>query len=355
MTGLSDHAVKRRFSIACGLVFATLWTLGADASGHAVSGDYATLRGPTMGTIYTVKYRPIGPTTAPDRVRAVIESLLERIDAEFSTYRPDSEIAAFNRAPAQIWVPVSRDVIVVARKAVELSRQSNGAFDMTLEPVLDLWGFAAGTAPTHIPQSAALRTVMALVDYRAIDVREQPPALRKKRNGMRVNFNALVAGFAADQSAVLLRGMGISDFLVDMGGEMRLAGNSPRGGRWRVGIEYPAPGPRRIERSLELTDTGISTSGDYRNYFVYQGKRYSHEFDARTGWPIRQSVTSVSVVSPRAIDADGYATALLALGPVAGPVLARRLGLAALFIVSDGQGGWRERPTPAFIRLEAEP
>lgn len=318
--------------------------------GERPQSDYQTLQGPTMGTIYTVRYRPAGAATAAAAVRAEIEALLERIDAEFSTWREDSQLSQFNRAASGQWVPVSAEVVGLVKQAIALGETTGGALDMTLEPVLELWGFAAGERERAVPDPAALAAALELVDDGLIEWRERPPALRKKRDGLRASLDFLVAGLAADQAAARLEAMGIEDFLVDMGGELRIAGSNPQGQPWRVAIERPASGPRRIERVLTLTDTGLSTSGDYRNYFVHEGRRYAHLFDARSGWPVEHEVASVTVVAARAVDADGYATALLVLGPTAGPALAERLNLAALFIVRDGAGGWRELATGAFER-----
>ncbi|HSH27084.1 MAG TPA: FAD:protein FMN transferase [Wenzhouxiangella sp.] len=318
--------------------------------GERPPSDYQTLQGPTMGTIYTVRYRPAGAATAPAAVRREIETLLERIDAEFSTWREDSQLSQFNRAPAGQWVPVSAGVVNLVKQAIALGEKTGGAVDMTIEPVLELWGFAAGERERAVPDPAALAAALELVDDGLIEWRERPPALRKKKDGLRASLDFLVAGLAADQAAARLEAMGIEDFLVDMGGELRMAGNSPQDQPWRVAIERPATGPRRIERVLTVTDIGLSTSGDYRNYFVHEGRRYAHLFDARSGWPVEHEVASVTVVAPRAVDADGYATALLVLGPSAGPALAERLDLAALFILRDEGGGWRELATGAFER-----
>ncbi len=328
----------------------SLVAIMAGCEGEGSQTDYQTLKGPAMGTTYTVSYRPAGAATVPAAVRRTIETLLERIDAQFSTWRDDSQLAQFNRAAARQWVPVSTEVVNLVKQAIALGEATDGALDMTIEPVLELWGFAAGDRERAVPGPAALAAALELVDDGLIEWRDEPPALRKKRDGVRASLDFLVAGLAADQAATRLEAMGIEDFLVDMGGELRMAGNNPRGQPWRVAIERPATGARRIARVLTVTDTGLSTSGDYRNYFVHQGRRYAHLFDARSGWPVEHQLASVTVIAPRAVDADGYATALLVLGPSAGPALAERLDLAALFIVRDGAGGWSELTTGAFKR-----
>lgn len=319
------------------------------------AGEYHSLQGPSMGTIWNLTYRQTGAENAPAAVHARVTQLLTQLNAEFSTYSEDSQVAAFNRAPADEWVAVAPDVITVAKQAIQLSQQTHGAFDMSITPVLRLWGFGPGGKPGHIPMAAQLAKAMRLVDYLAIDVREQPPALRKRKAGMQVNFNALVAGYAADRVAAILNTMGVNDFLVDMGGELRLAGVNPQGDLWQVAVEKPLDAARTVERVLQLSDTGLSTSGDYRNFFIHNGQRYSHEFDARSGWPVKQNVASVTVVAPSAMLADGYATALLALGLGEALKLAQAQGLAALFILRDGKGGWRELPTAAFRALEQTP
>lgn len=306
------------------------------------------LTGPTMGTVYTVKYLAPARTVGEGPARKAVEQILTRLTREFSTYDPASKLSQLNAAAAQEWLPVSPEMVEVMRTALELNQLSGGAFDMTVGPLMALWGFGS-TLPKQdrVPDEAEIKAALRLVGAEQIELRAEPPAVKKKQEKVTIDLNALVPGYAADQIAARLEQFGIRHYLVDLGGEFKLKGNNQDGEPWAVAIEQPQTGERSAAVTLKLTGKGLSTSGDYRNFFELDGQRYSHEIDPRTGRPIRHNLASVTVIADSAMQADGLATALMVLGPEAGFSLAESQNIAALFILRSGQQ-WTQRSTRAF-------
>lgn len=322
--------------------------LGALLSCSRSGGELQVVTGPTMGTVYTVKYLAPRRTVDEEELRQAIEQILARLTQQFSTYDPDSELSRLNAAAADEWLPISQEMLTVMRAALELNRLSGGAFDMTVGPLLALWGFGASLPKRdRVPSDAAIAATLRLVGAEQIELRAEPPSVRKKQSKVTLDLNALVPGYAADQIAARLEKSGVQHYLVDLGGEFKLKGHNERGEPWAVAIEQPESGARSAAATLKLTGVGLSTSGDYRNFFELDGQRYSHEIDPRSGRPIRHYLASVTVIAGSAMQADGLATALLVLGPEAGYALAEREKLAALFVQRSGQT-WTQRSTRAF-------
>lgn len=313
--------------------------------------EYRLYQGATMGTYYRVTAR------CADDVAALVEAELKAVNDEMSTYLPESALSRFNRAPVGQWWPVPRPLADVVDAAARLSRESAGAFDVTVGPLVNLWGFGprddvAADSPQP-PDEEALARARKRVGFDKLEVRLDPPALRKSAD-LYVDLSAIAKGHGVDRVVERLIGAGCSDLLVDVGGEVRGVGRSPSTRNWRVGVETPDPGRLgAIERVLVLDDVAAATSGDYRNYVEVDGRRYSHTMDPRTGRPVAHALASVTVLHASAMWADGYATALDVLGPEAGFELAVRLELPALFIVRE-DGSFRVRYTAALEPALAE-
>lgn len=301
-----------------------------------------------MGSTYRVQVANVPPGVTRDALRAEADEILSRIDRQFSTYREDSEIMRFNRARSTGWHAVSPELVLVARSARRMSQRSRGAFDITAAPLVTLWGFGPGQATaTQVPRPADIRRVRRAVGYQKLDIREDPPALRKQLATVTLDANALVPGFAADRIAARFEQLGLRNFLVDIGGEFRLRGRTVGGRPWRIAIEAPMPDEQRPMRVLAVTDCAIATSGSYRNYFVDQDRHYSHVLDPRTGSPVSHDLVSVTVIAPSALQADAWATTLLVLGEQDGLALARQENIAALFIARR-EGAFDEQMSEAF-------
>ncbi len=314
--------------------------------------DAATFTGATMGTTYSVKVAGLASSHDRDRIAAEIQSRLDRINSLMSTYDPESELSRFNVGDSGEWFSVSAETAQVVAEAIRIGDLSEGALDVTVGPIVDLWSFGPaarpeGTAPTDQEIVAA----MSSVGYAQLEVRPDPPALRKPSPACRVDLSSLAKGFAVDQVAEALETLGITRYMVEVGGEIRTAGLNPAGTTWRIAVEVPTNEGRGIQRVVALEDRAMATSGDYRNYFEQDGVRFCHIIDPRTGRPVRHRLASVSVLADTCMEADALATALFVLGPEEGLQLAASLNIPALFLVHTDRG-FAECPTPSFPQAQ---
>jgi thiamine biosynthesis lipoprotein len=321
--------------------------LACDRSAPTPRG--VVLSGRTMGTSYHVRLDHLPRGVSADRLQAEIDARLDTVNDQMSTYRPGSELSRFNRAPADAWFAVSSATAQVVAAALKVSEQAGGAFDPTVGPLVDLWHFGPGADIGEVepPSPAAIEAAKQAVGYRSVAVRLDPPALRKHHAGTRLDLSAIAKGYAVDVIAEYLASLGVKNHLVEIGGEVRAAGESAAGRPWRVGIEKPLEDARGIYKVVALRDAALATSGGYRNFFVSDGRRYSHTIDPRTGSPVEHNLASVSVLADDCMTADAWATALMVLGPKAGYEKAKQLGLAALLLVEE-DGRFMEHATPAW-------
>ncbi len=316
-------------------------------SGHP---EPVRLAGETMGTSWhvTVIPGPDSPAPAPAALQQGIEAVLEAVNLGMSTYREDSEISRFNALPTDEWFAVSPDFYSVLSTAMAIGWQSDGAYDVTVAPLVDLWGFGPAGPVAEPPSDDAVTDVLERVgqDHLRLDGDGQRLL---KRSPVSLDFSSIAKGFAVDRVAQWLGGQGLENYLVEVGGEMRLAGLSGRGDPWRIAIERPDSADRAAEEAIRVSDAGVATSGDYRNFFELDGKRYSHSIDPRRGYPVAHDLVSVTVVHPSAMVADGWATALVVLGYEDAMAVAQEQGLAVYFIRRQGEG-FHASHTPAFSR-----
>ena len=266
-----------------------------------------------------------------------------------STYNPDSEVSRFNAERSTDWMAISTDTLLVIDEALRIARLTHGAFDVTIEPLVQLWGFGATVPPQLPPAQERIRGIVDTVDYTHIQTRPSPPAVRKTHVNIAIDLSAIAKGFGVDKIAEYLSAADIDNSLVEIGGELRGRGSNPQGVPWQIAIEQPLAGQRSVQRVIRLADRAMATSGHYRNFFEYDKQRYSHIIDPKTGRPVTHSLASVSVLSRSTMVADGMATALMVLGPDAGVELAKRENLAAFFIVQT-DNGFVEISTPEFDR-----
>jgi thiamine biosynthesis lipoprotein len=312
------------------------------------------LTGATMGTYYAVKVpRPPAGLDA-ESLRAGIEATLDQVIAEVSTYEPGSELSRLNADPSTDWLPVSPGLLAALGEGLRLSEVSGGAFDITVGPLVNLWGFGPDPRADAVPAPEAIAATLERVGHAKLALRAEPPAVRKARGDVYIDLSALGEGLGADRMAAYLESVGVSDYMVGVAGTLRVRGRNAASKPWGIAIEQPTPGRRAVQRVLPVTDQAVSTSGDYRNFFEADGRRYSHHIDPRTGAAVAHRLASVTVVLPAAADAamaaDGLATALILLGEAAAPALAESLGVAAYFILREDQG-FREVMTPAMEAL----
>ena len=316
----------------------------------------AQLVGATMGGDWSVRFRVPLPSGSTQRLYREIQAILDSVDRQMSTWKPDSDLSRFNRSTSTDWQPMPRELAEVVSEARRASDQTGGAFDVTVAPLVNLWGFGPTRSPTtrsldSLPSEDAVAQAKARVGYTKLDVRLDPPALRKRDAALTIDLSAIAQGYAADRVSDALAAGGFGDHLVNVCGEMRARGRGPHAGPWRVGIQAPVPDTFRTFEGVTLDDAALATSGDYQNYFEHAGRRYSHEIDPRSGHPIAHNLAAVSVVHPSVASADAIATGLLVLGFDEGRAVAERDGLAALF-VTRASSGFESHPTTNFRRLQ---
>jgi thiamine biosynthesis lipoprotein len=308
--------------------------------------------GPVMGTSYHIKVVLPAGAKLPEGISAGVHDTLEAINEKMSTYLPDSEISRFNQSPGPGWIEVSAQTAGVVAEAIKIGRLTGGALDITVGPLVDLWHFGPGhdSDIAAAPTDQEIEEVRSRVGLEAVEVRLDPPALFKKETGVRIDLSSIAKGYAVDQAAEFLIGRGISNFMIEVGGEIRVHGNSARGGAWNIAVEAPLIGVRQSQRIMSLKDMGVATSGDYRNYFEENGRRYSHIIDPQTGRPVTHDLASVTVLSPSCMQADGLATAILVLGPEKGWQLAVEQEWAVYLLIRNPRG-LEQKSTAAFERL----
>lgn len=290
-----------------------------------------------MGTSYRVVVveELWGPSR--DKLQQTIRAGLDGVDRKMSTWRSDSEVSAFNRLATTDWFPVSPETAEVVLAALEISRATNGAFDITVAPLVELWEFGPDPHEREVPDSEQIAEVLMRVGWQTVEVRTEPPALRKKISSLTIDLSAIAKGFAVDLVAEDLARAGIEHCLVEIGGEVRVAGRRLDGHPWRIGVEPPTS-DSTLKEVLELTSGALATSGDYRNYFVAGAKRYSHVIDPRTGAPVDDAPASVSVVAPTCMEADALATAFMVMGSEAGMAFSVERHLSVRFLSRAGVG-----------------
>lgn len=321
--------------------------LALAATACAPAPEPLGFEGLTMGTAYSVRLSALPPELALAEVAALVDAELAAVNRAMSTYDPQSELSVFNARNTTDWTPVGSALAEVVAKAQRIAALTGGAFDVTAGPLVDLWGFGPGRGDGNAPDAEAIAAVRERVGYAMLEVRTEPPALRKARGDLAVDLSAIAKGYGVDRVATRLDRLGITAYLVEIGGELRTRGRRPDGRAWQVGVERPDSNGRAAGQVLPLTDGALATSGDYRNFFTDAGRRYSHIIDPRTGATAQHDLASVTVLADDCMTADGWATALSVLGPERGLDLARELGLAALFVLRDG-GALRDVASPAF-------
>ena len=309
-----------------------------------------TLSGITMGTVYQIKINSPQAFEQRDKIQLGVARVLDHIDKSMSTYNPDSELSKINKNRTTSWQPVSEDLYQVLDDAIKISNLTNGAFDITVGPLVNLWGFGPEQKDKAIPSEQAIRSRLANTGYQNLALRSDPRSVSKKLPGMYIDLSGIAKGYGVDKVAEFLEGMGFLNYLVDIGGEVRVRGINPEGKPWQIGIERPVAGQRSVQRVIPLRNIAMATSGDYRNFFEVNGKRYSHTIDPKTGRPVTHNLESVTVLNATTAIADALATGLEVLGPASASELAAKHAIAAYFIVHKNDG-YVATETPAFTDL----
>ncbi len=297
----------------------------------AQAPEIKTTTGLAMGTSYTVKW--IASETIDDsQFSSQINQVIRQVEDSMSTYMDASDLSGLNGAEAGVWHSVPTAMAQLIEQAQGISAATQGAFDITVGPVVDLWGFGPNPKPETIPTLAQLEELRPLVGYQYIQVRIKPAAIKKSRASA-IDLSAIAKGYGVDEVALWLQEKGIEHYLVEIGGELRTKGRKPNGQSWRIAIESPAEQARSVFQVVRVEDRAIATSGNYRNYYEEGGVRYSHTLDPNTLQPVRHKLASVTVMADNAATADALATALMVMGETQGPEWAAMHNVPAYFII----------------------
>jgi thiamine biosynthesis lipoprotein len=308
----------------------------------------------TMGTTYTIKLNIADTKIDRARISTEVNQRLDKINAQMSTYMETSALSIFNQSKTQDWEEIPVDLYTVIGEALRINKLSYRAFDVTIGPVVNLWGFGPEAQLEVIPDESTIREALDSVGSQYIHLRKPPYAIKKDRADLYIDLSAIAKGYAVDVITNYLDELSMKNYMVEIGGEIKTRGINPDNKVWHIGIEKPLDDQRSVQTVITLNNTAMATSGDYRNYFEENGIRYSHTIDPSTGKPITHKLASVTVLHPSAMTADAMATALLVLGPERGSELALRENLAALFIIRD-KDNFIEFMTPKFEHVIVNP
>ena len=297
-----DKKVQRNFLWIALLVLGTIWILAR----HNRTQPYYTVNGLIFGTVYNITYQ------YDDDLKAEIDEELKRFDGSLSPFNDTATITRINR---------NEDIVPdtfftnVFRRSMEISKETNGAFDITVAPLANAWGF--GFKKGAFPDSAMIDSLLEITGYTKVVLSEEGKVVKQDER-MMLSCSAVAKGYAVDVIAQFLAKKGITNFMVDIGGEIVARGENPKKELWRIGINKPVDDSLSINQELQtvlnVTDVGIATSGNYRNFYIKDGKKYAHTIDPRTGYPAEQSVLSATIVANDCMTADAYATAFMAMG-----------------------------------------
>ena len=327
-----EKKVQRNFLWIALLVLGTIWILAR----HNQVTPYQTDNGLIFGTVYKVTYQ------CDQNLKAEIEAELKRFDGSLSPFNDTATITRINR---------NEDIVPdtfftnVFRRSMEISRETDGAFDITVAPLANAWGF--GFKKGNFPDSAMIDSLLEMTGYEKVKLSDEGKVVKTDSRIM-LSCSAVAKGYAVDVIAQLLKKKGIRNFMVDIGGEVVVHGQNPQNGPWRIGLNkaycvYSAAISlvvyQELQAVLQVTDLGMATSGNYRNYYYKDGKKYAHTIDPRTGYPVQHSILSATVIAKDCMSADAYATAFMVMGlEEAERVADAHPDIDACFIYTDEEG-----------------
>ncbi|ORC55735.1 thiamine biosynthesis protein ApbE [Pseudomonas floridensis] len=286
--------------------------------------------GPTMGSHYSVVYTQGRGQPDSHALHREVDAILAEVDQQMSLWRTDSDIAQFNTLPANSCQKMPAPVLDMVRLGDYLSRESSGAFDVTIEPLMELWGFGPDSWPKDPPTRKQLDETRAKVDYRGLRVDDQRLC---KTAAVRVDLNSIAAGYAVDRIGQRLEALGVRDYLVQVTGELKTRGRKPDGSAWRVTLELPHNEHQAMQEVFALHDNSVSTASDHAVFFGGARHQASRTLDALTGKPISHDLASVTVIHPSALMADGLSSLLLILGPERAWKYSQEHKIAAFFVI----------------------
>ncbi len=317
------------------IILITVCLLHGACDSEKKYSPHTTLSGFTMGTNYTVKIYDAPESININKLKKEIDWLLKDINSEMSTNQEDSKLSQINKTNTSDWIELSGNLYTVINTALKVSQLTSGAFDITVGPIVNLWGFGPQSQLERIPSDETLDNMHAHVGYEHLQLRKDPFAIKKDKQNMYIDLSGIAKGFGVDEMARYLEHQDIRNYMVEIGGEIKANGVNPQKIPWQIGIEKPVSGKRVIREIIKLENIAMATSGTYRNYFEKNGIRYSHTIDPKTGKPVTHKLASVTVLHKSTMYADALATALLVMDPDSGFKLATRENWAVMFIVKD--------------------
>ena len=320
-------------------------------SNAAAQATQLEMTGITMGKI---KYKALvvhhPDSVTPEQLQDQIHSALERVNRLMSTYIAESDVSRFNSSDSTDFISVDPETARVVSRAIEISEQTDGAFDITVGPAVNLWSFGPDkSSPDSLPSDDLIEQASKIIGFEKLEVRADPPAIRKSEPKLKIDLSAIAKGYAVDVVAKSLDEAGSKRFMIEVGGEVFVRGERVGGGPWQIGVEQPdskksANRPvigakREIYRVASITDQALATSGDYRSFFEFEGKRFSHTIDPKTCRPVDHGLATACIIAQDCMTADALATAVMVLGPEAGQAVCKQAGVEFLFLSRDSDFG----------------
>jgi len=326
------------------VIFSVLVLFGCS---NAATDQEHYFSGQTMGTTYNVKY-VTNDQLDHEQLKQSVEQRLIEINQLMSTYIDDSELSLFNKSAPNSPYLLSQETAFVVAEALRIGALSEGALDVTVGPLVNLWGFGPTKRPETIPTASQITQAKRLSGLDKLQLNGLE--LTKTVDGLYLDLSTIAKGYGVDAISQLLADAKLDNFLVEIGGEMRVSGTKANGEAWRIAIEKPVTTERAVQRIISVGNHAVATSGDYRNYFEEAGVRYSHLIDPNTGYPIQHKTVSATIVHPSSMTADGLATAMMVLSPEQAKALAEKENLALLLVFKEGDG-FIEYQSPAFQQI----
>lgn len=302
------------------------------------SNRLVTISGETMGTTYSVKIINPNNIKPNNHIKTQIADILIKINQLMSTYLPKSELSRLNKVDSSEFQTISKELFNIIEYAVQISELTNGAFDVTSGALVDLWGFGSQLNQQTIPSEKKINETKEYVGYKKLILNKNTYSIAKKNPKINIDLSAIAKGYAVDEIARYLDDTYIKDYLVEIGGEIRTKGNNIDNKPWKIAIEQAISKQRKIQRIINLNNAAMATSGDYRNYFIKKGVRYSHIINPLTGKPTLQDITSITIIDSSAAYADAIATAFMVFGYNKSIIIAEKLKIPFYMIIKTEHG-----------------
>jgi thiamine biosynthesis lipoprotein len=306
-----------------------------------------------MGTSFTVKATRFPEKLTKQEISKKIDNVLQKVNEQMSTYLDDSELSQINQNRSNDWIPISQEMHEVLAEALRISKFSGGLFDITVGPLVNLWGFGPEEMGTAKPDEGKIHELLNKIGYQHLIIKDEGFFVKKLVPELYLDLSAIAKGYGVDKVASLLESLGITEYMVEIGGEIRVRGKNNQNQPWHIAVEKPNQELHEIEKILAVTDTGMATSGDYRNYFEIDGVRFSHTIDPRTGYPITHKLASVTVLRPTSMEADAIATVLMVMGPEKGYQFVEENKIAAFFVIKS-DNDFIDKQSTEFVKYFEE-